>query len=433
MDCRYFKERIADMFDVGTEPDDELIQHLKECPECRAYYGRCSKAVNLLRPKHVPSVPEREKKIRNFYLSMKLRRAVRYFSYAAVVGIVCIVGMGIYGAVQTKAKAAAIVGAFDSAIEAVSSAEGFSAVLMVRTLPDENFSYISVDAPFVEHSVKVANTSENRVWRIDKEGGRHVVCDGKAQYLWFDNSIKAFVSDKNTNTLEIFYAVVNMKNLMEYEKAEVEHLPGSCYTIEKNDTVLVLTIDAVQEHYEHPVLNFRKSLGEFHNIREYVFSTDSGRLLSLKYWVEVDGSRILVLESRDFCYSSDLHVQDIVAIPRSEHIWIDLRRDLHINSERLMMLRNETPENAAQRILSAVFSGDMENVREAMFLYEPALMNYLRDYEFVRCKKVIYPGGLHDRAFVVADVRTPQGVNTELVLSIRKDIAGGCWIVDGGL
>lgn len=67
------------MFDVGTEPDDELIQHLKECPECRAYYGRCSKAVNLLRPKHVPSVPEREKKIRNFYLSMKLRRAVRYF------------------------------------------------------------------------------------------------------------------------------------------------------------------------------------------------------------------------------------------------------------------------------------------------------------------------------------------------------------------
>ena len=153
----------------------------------------------------------------------------------------------------------------------------------------------------------------------------------------------------------------------------------------------------------------------------------------MKYWIVVNGSRILVLESRGFSYTSDLHFKDIVDIPRSEYIWIDMRRDLHINSERLMMLRNETPENAAQRILSAVFSGDMENVREAMFLYEPALMNYLRDYEFVKCKKVIYPGGLHDRAFVVTDVRTPQGVNTELVLSIRKDIAGGCWIVDGGL
>lgn len=433
MDCRYFKERIAEMFDVGTEPDDELVQHLKECPECRAYYGRCSKAVNLLSPKHIPSVPERKKKIRNFYLSMKLRRAVRYFSYAAVVGIVCAVGIGIYHAVQTEAKAAAVAGTFDSAIEAVSSAEGFSAVLMVRTLPDENFSYISVDAPFVEHRVKVANTSENRVWRIDKEGGRHVVCDGKAQYLWFDNSVKAFVSGKDANMLEIFSAVVDMKNLMEYEKTAVEHLPGSSYKVEKNDTVLVLTIDAAQEHYEHPVLDFRKSLGEFHNMREYVFSTDSGRLLSLKYWVVVNGSRILILESRGFCYTPDLHVQDIVAIPRSEHIWIDLRHDLHIDSGRLTMLRNETPENAAQRILSAVFRGDTEIAREAMFLYEPALMNYLRDYEFVGCKDVIHPGGLPDRAFVVTDVRTPQGENTELVLSIRKDIAGGFWIVDGGL
>lgn len=422
------------MFDVGTEPDDELVQHLKECPECRAYYGRCSKAVNLLSPKHIPTVPERKKKIRNFYLSMKLRRAVRYFSYAAVVGIVCAVGIGIYHAVQTEAKAATVAGAFDSAIAAVSSAEIFSAVLNVRTLPDENFSYVSVDAPFVEHRVKVAKTAGGSVWRIEKEGGRHVVCDGEAQYLWFDNSVKAFVSGKNADMLEIFSSVVNMKNLMEYEKTVVEHLPGSSYKVEKNDTVLVLTIDAAaQEHYEHPVLNFRKSLGEFRNIREYVFATDSGRLLSLKYWVEVKGSRILVLESRDFCYSSDLHVQDIVAIPRSEHIWIDLRCDLHINSERLAMLRNETPENAAKRILSAVFRGDTEIAREAMFLYEPALMNYLRDYEFVGCKDVIHPGGLPDRAFVVTDVRTPQGENTELVLSIRKDIAGGFWIVDGGL
>lgn len=153
----------------------------------------------------------------------------------------------------------------------------------------------------------------------------------------------------------------------------------------------------------------------------------------MKYWIVVNGSRILVLESRGFSYTSDLHFKDIVDIPRSEYIWIDMRRDLHIDSEKLMMLRNETPENAAQRILSAVFSGDVESVREAMFLYEPSLMNYLRDYEFVRCKDVIHPGGLPDRTFVVADVRTPQGRNTELVLSIRKDIAGGFWIVDGGL
>lgn len=423
------------MFDVGAKPDDDLIRHLKECRDCRAYYERCSKTVNLLTPKNTPSVPDRKrgKKTRNILLGIRVRRIARYLSYAAVVGILCTVGIGIYGAVQTKAKAATVAGAFDSAIAAASSAEGFSAVFMVRTLPDENFGYISVGAPFVEHRIKVVNTPESRVWRIDKEGGRHVVSDGKAQYLWFDNSVKAFVSDKNANMLEIFSSVVDMGNLMEYEKTAVEHLPGSSYKVENSDTTLVLTIDAAQEHYPHPVLNFRKSLGEFHNIREYVFSTDSGRLLSMKYWVEVNGSRILVLESRDFCYASDLHIQDIVAIPRSEHIWIDLRRDLHVDSGRLMMLRNETPENAAKRILSAVFDGDMESVREAMFLYEPALMNYLRDYEFVGCKKVIHPGGLPDRAFVVVDVRTPQGGDTELVLSIRKDIAGGFWIVDGGL
>lgn len=193
--------------------------------------------------------------------------------------------MGIYGAVQTKAKAATVAGAFDSAIAAVSSAEIFSAVLNVRTLPDENFSYVSVDAPFVEHRVKVAKTAGGSVWRIEKEGGRHVVCDGEAQYLWFDNSVKAFVSGKNTDMLEIFSSVVDLKNLIEYEKTAVEHLPGSSYKVERTDSTIVLIIDAEKEHNLHPALNFRKSLGEFHNMREYVFSVDSGRLLSMRYWV----------------------------------------------------------------------------------------------------------------------------------------------------
>lgn len=423
------------MFDVGKEPDDDLIKHLKECPECGAYYERCLKAVNLLIPKNIPSVPDVKckKKTRIFLHGMKVRKVARYLSYAAVVGVVCVVGMGIYGAVQTKAKAAMVAGAFDSAITAVSSTEGFSAVLMVRTLPDESLGYVSIDANFIEHRIKVVNTSGNSVWRIDKEGGRHIVCDGNAQYLWFDNSVKAFVSDKNANMLEIFSDLVKMKNLMEYERTAVEHLPGSSYKVEQTDSTLVLTIDAASEHFQHPVLNFKKSLGEFRNIREYVFSADSGRLLSMKYWVVVNGLRILVIESRGFYYASDLRVQDIVAVPRSEHIWIDLRHDLHVDSRRLMMLRDETPENAAKRILSAVFKGDVESVREAMFLYEPALMNYLLDYKYVKCKEVIHPGGLRDRAFVVADVMTPQGTDTELVLSIRRDIAGGFWIVDGGL
>ena len=67
----------------------------------------------------------------------------------------------------------------------------------------------------------------------------------------------------------------------------------------------------------------------------------------MKYWIVVNGSRILVLESRGFSYTSDLHFKDIADIPRSEHIWIDMRRDLNVDSGRLMMLRNETPENAA--------------------------------------------------------------------------------------
>ncbi|MBQ7495385.1 MAG: zf-HC2 domain-containing protein [Bacteroidaceae bacterium] len=61
MDCKEFRDIVADLFDRDVEPRTkaECEQHISQCAECKEYYEELQATAALLRPRHSP-VPVRE-------------------------------------------------------------------------------------------------------------------------------------------------------------------------------------------------------------------------------------------------------------------------------------------------------------------------------------------------------------------------------------
>lgn len=63
MKCNEFKEKVADLFDktIDMQTQAQLSEHMKSCPECKAYYDELRETFNMLQPREVESEERREK------------------------------------------------------------------------------------------------------------------------------------------------------------------------------------------------------------------------------------------------------------------------------------------------------------------------------------------------------------------------------------
>lgn len=59
MDCKEFKNIVADLFDKEVDPrvKAECEKHISQCAECKEYYEELLETAELLRPKHSPVSP----------------------------------------------------------------------------------------------------------------------------------------------------------------------------------------------------------------------------------------------------------------------------------------------------------------------------------------------------------------------------------------
>ena len=61
MKCNEFKEKVADLFDktIDMQTQAQLSEHMKSCPECKAYYEELRETFDMLQPKEVKSEERR--------------------------------------------------------------------------------------------------------------------------------------------------------------------------------------------------------------------------------------------------------------------------------------------------------------------------------------------------------------------------------------
>ena len=68
MKCNEFKEKVADLFDktINMQTQAQLSEHMKSCPECKAYYEELRETFDMLQPREVRSEERRVKNKSNF-------------------------------------------------------------------------------------------------------------------------------------------------------------------------------------------------------------------------------------------------------------------------------------------------------------------------------------------------------------------------------
>ena len=87
MKCNEFKEKVADLFDktIDMQTQAELDEHMKSCPECKAYYEELRETFNMLQPKEVKS--EERRVLRPSFASSLWKTAAIFIAVAFLCGL----------------------------------------------------------------------------------------------------------------------------------------------------------------------------------------------------------------------------------------------------------------------------------------------------------------------------------------------------------
>ncbi len=87
MKCNEFKEKVADLFDktIDMQTQAQLDEHMKSCPECKAYYEELRETFDMLQPKEVKS--EERRVLRPSFASSLWKTAAIFIAAAFLCGL----------------------------------------------------------------------------------------------------------------------------------------------------------------------------------------------------------------------------------------------------------------------------------------------------------------------------------------------------------
>jgi len=433
MTCKEFKENIADLFDADIE-NNILEQHLSDCPDCKKYYKEYEETIGLITPAYAPSmtdsIAEKAKKQAQAHKNKKLDFWKK--PAAAVAVFLLGVGFGLSNFLSSDAAASNASKLIDQSLMNIRNVGDFSMVVRVRTLPAENFAYISPQESFVMHHLRVAHVSGELKWRLEKENGRTLVCDGKKQYLWFNSYSQGGIYKASENVSEVFSPLIRPDLLFEYEKKVVENSSSDSYSVQNTDSTVILTVSAVLKEELPPFISSNTSIYNSNNRREYVFDKETRLLKELRYWMLVDNKEILVLESRQITYNSHFDLATLIDIPIREHDWLEEGK-YSISTERLAFLQKETPEDAVKRIFEAISANNTENAKEALLSYD--MGGLFKTWGGCKIKSIGDPlqPATYGGVYVQVEITCPGNKTEKLTLALRNDNPQKIWILDGGI
>lgn len=422
MNCNDFKEKVVDLFDkdIDMQAQAQLREHMANCHDCKAYYDDLRKTFNILQPMDTANI--RKTKITH-----------RLWRYAAAVAIF-LFGFGIgwnhlfsTPAVADDAKLTFL----QQSIQSVQNVGSFQMEVYARTTQQENFATFDPAMPFVKIDIKLLRQNDFLFYRVEKANGRTVVSDGRNQYMWIPN-VLYLKGSQESDFLEHFANLIFPERLLTIQKSAIKLSNENKMTQVESDSTIVLTVDGVEKNSDLRQLFETGKMDDCRLIVENTFTKNDGLLRFVKLWVIKDGKKILLLHIDNIRYNVMLNKGEITRLPTAE--WTDITEQRATSSNRLKQLQNETPQQAAKRILNAIIADKDSQAAEALIYYKsilPQLIHKLKGCKvsaFETRKDSSYVG-----VYVFYTLTTPEGNREKRHIAIRNDNEQHIWIVDGGL
>lgn len=422
MNCNDFKEKVVDLFDkdIDMQAQAQLREHMANCHDCKAYYDELRKTFNILQP--LDTVNIRKTKITH-----------RLWRYAAAVAIFLfgfVIGWNHLFSTPAVADDAKLT-FLQQSIQSVQNVGSFQMEVYARTTQQENFATFDPAMPFVKIDIKLLRQNDFLFYRVEKANGRTVVSDGRNQYMWIPN-VLYLKGSQESDFLEHFANLIFPERLLTIQKSAIKLSNENKMTQVESDSTIVLTVDGVEKKSDLRQLFETGKMDDCRLIVENTFTKNDGLLRFVKLWVIKDGKKILLLHIDNIRYNVMLNKGEITRLPTAE--WTDITEQRATSSNRLKQLQNETPQQAAKRILNAIIADKDSQAAEALIYYKsilPQLIHKLKGCKvsaFETRKDSSYVG-----VYVFYTLTTPEGNREKRHIAIRNDNEQHIWIVDGGL
>lgn len=422
MNCNDFKEKVVDLFDkdIDMQAQAQLREHMANCHDCKAYYDELRKTFNILQPLDTANI----RKTKITHRLWRYAAAVAIFLFGFVIGWNHLFSTP---AVADDAKLTFL----QQSIQSVQNVGSFQMEVYARTTQQENFATFDPAMPFVKIDIKLLRQNDFLFYRVEKANGRTVVSDGRNQYMWIPN-VLYLKGSQESDFLEHFANLIFPERLLTIQKSAIKLSNENKMTQVESDSTIVLTVDGVEKNSDLRQLFETGKMDDCRLIVENTFTKNDGLLRFVKLWVIKDGKKNLLLHIDNIRYNVMLNKGEITRLPTAK--WTDITEQRATSSNRLKQLQNETPQQAAKRILNAIIADKDSQAAEALIYYKsilPQLIHKLKGCKvsaFETRKDSSYVG-----VYVFYTLTTPEGNREKRHIAIRNDNEQHIWIVDGGL
>lgn len=422
MNCNDFKEKVVDLFDkdIDMQAQVQLREHMANCHDCKAYYDDLRKTFNILQPLDTANI----RKTKITHRLWRYAAAVAIFLFGFVIGWNHLFSTP---AVADDAKLTFL----QQSIQSVQNVGSFQMEVYARTTQQENFATFDPTMPFVKIDIKLLRQNDFLFYRVEKANGRTVVSDGRNQYMWIPN-VLYLKGSQESDFLEHFANLIFPERLLTIQKSAIKLSNENKMTQVESDSTIVLTVDGVEKNSDLRQLFETGKMDDCRLIVENTFTKTDGLLRFVKLWVIKDGKKNLLLHIDNIRYNVMLNKGEITRLPTAK--WTDITEQRTTSSNRLKQLQNETPQQAAKRILNAIIADKDSQAAEALIYYKsilPQLIHKLKGCKvsaFETRKDSSYVG-----VYVFYTLTTPEGNREKRHIAIRNDNEQHIWIVDGGL
>ena len=305
MNCNEFKTKVADLFD--TNVDEATLKacraHMDSCPGCKEYYEELKAAFTELEPRKTFSARPAAN-----------RRPQRWHLWRAAAAVaICLVSFVLgWNHLFTSEARAGQAPAFTLAdgMKCVQNVGSFRMVAYARTTPKENFAYFDPKADFVRVSISLMRQNDSTFFRVEKEGGRTVVCDGANQYMWTGDG--AYDKEgKDADFLESFASLLYPERLLKMQDQVISLSEKNREMRSETDSTIIITVEGKQLSGDLNELFARGRESLIPVIIRNVFSKNDGLLRS----VNVTVNNVVVLRVDNIQYNVMMSKRSLVALP----------------------------------------------------------------------------------------------------------------------
>ncbi|WP_295935531.1 hypothetical protein [uncultured Alistipes sp.] len=423
MKCDDFKEMIESKGAQGVSED--MAEHMAQCDDCGQYYS----VLRALTPSRSPKAPEsikadvlrkvqRRESFKNLF-SMKNRFLQVTTSLAGVVMIAIVIVINI-----TPAQVRAAVRQIDQSLAAAGNVKSMVMKLDVRTDANENFSYINPGADMVGHTL-TAEMGNPGKWRLEKPG-RCIVFDGTTKWMWIKD-IVGYKGTRSTGFEEWFDVLLSPEMLLLQEKAATME-KGVKYEVKEvgNEIVMTANVKAKGDFSNDYMLN--SSIVESNTRREIVFDKNTQLIKSMKIFVNVKSTEVLVVDIKDIRYNVAIDLAKLTELPAG-YEWKDVNAVVATSGK----FANISAGEAAQIIADAINDGNVESVKEAFVSYNFAHIRKMFDGAKIIKQGKPFRSGDYVGTFIPYVMKHPDGKIEKWNLALRNDNRNKEWVVDGGI